>query len=86
MCEYHGVTTLDTLCEGEQAYLERIDDSSGLLGKRLCDLGWTAGTPIRCVRVSPLGDPVAYGVRGAVIALRRLDGKGILVRRREDKK
>ena len=85
MCEYHGVTTLDTLCEGEQAYLERMDDTE-MLGKRLGDLGWTAGTPIRCVRVSPLGDPVAYGVRGAVIALRRSDGKGILVRRREDKK
>lgn len=85
MCEFHGVTTLDTLCEGEQAYLERIDDS-GMLGKRLGDLGWTAGTPVRCLRASPLGDPVAYGVRGAVIALRRSDGKSILVRRREVKK
>ncbi len=83
MCEYIGVTTLDTLCEGEQAYLERIDDR-GILGKRLCDLGWTQGTPVRCVRKSPLGDPVAYGVRGAVIALRRVDGKNILVRRREE--
>ena len=84
MCEYIGVTTLDTLCEGEQAYLERIDDSA-MLGKRLGDLGWTAGTPVRCLRASPLGDPVAYGVRGAVIALRRSDSKEIRVCRREVK-
>ena len=84
MCEYIGVTTLDTLCEGEQAYLERIDDSA-MLGKRLGDLGWTAGTPVRCLRASPLGDPVAYGVRGAVIALRRSDSKRIWVCRREVK-
>lgn len=37
---------------------------------RLLDLGFVPGTPIQRLRTGPLGDPVAYLVRGAVIALR----------------
>lgn len=35
------------------------------------DLGFTEGTVVSVIRKSPLGDPTAYGVRGAVIALRK---------------
>ncbi len=83
MCERNDITTLDLLCEGEQALLLGMDEKHALYG-RLTDLGWTQGTPIRCVRVSPLGDPVAYGVRGAILALRRADSRGISVRRTGD--
>jgi ferrous iron transport protein A len=38
--------------------------------RRLLDLGLAVGTIIEAVRRSPLGDPTAYRVRGAVIALR----------------
>ena len=82
MCEHMDITTLDKLCEGECGILCRIDGAHPLKA-RLSDLGWTEGTPVRCVRVSPLGDPVAYGVRGAVLALRRADSRGISVRRAE---
>ncbi len=71
--------TLDTLREGDRAVLCRIDEAH-TLQQRLLDLGWTDGTPVECLRVSPLGDPVAYLVRGSVIALRRQDTKGIVVR------
>jgi ferrous iron transport protein A len=37
---------------------------------RLLDLGFVPGTPIQRLRTGPLGDPVAYLVRGTVIALR----------------
>lgn len=71
--------TLDTMAEGETALLCHIEKGHPLC-ERLLDLGWTENTPVRCVRVSPLGDPVAYSVRGSVIALRRSDGRGIFVR------
>lgn len=72
--------TLDMMREGEDAVLCCIDAGHPLYG-RLIDLGWTENTPILCVRISPLGDPVAYSVRGSVIALRRTDGRRISVRR-----
>jgi len=48
-------------------------------GRRLMDLGFVPGTRVRVLRTSPLGDPRAYLVRGAVIALRREDAARILV-------
>lgn len=76
------ILTLDRLRVGETAVLGCIAEHHPLRG-RLIDLGWTAGTTVRCERVSPLGDPVAYRVRGSVIALRRSDGQGIPVCRCE---
>ena len=38
--------------------------------RRLLDLGLAVGTIIEAVRRSPLGDPTAYRIRGAVVALR----------------
>ncbi len=45
---------------------------------RLKDLGVVENTLVRCVMVSPLGDPKAYEIRGAVIALRKEDSENIL--------
>ena len=49
------------------------------MGRRLRDMGLVRGTPVRCLQVSPLGDPVAYLIRGAVVALRRADSRMIRV-------
>ncbi len=38
---------------------------------RLLDLGLVPGTAVVAVRRSPAGDPTAFSVRGAVIALRK---------------
>lgn len=45
----------------------------GATGQRLLDLGLTPHTPIRCIGRSPSGDPRAYLVRGAIIAIRTCD-------------
>ena len=81
MNEYRVVQalTLNDMREGERAVLCRIDEQHSLY-ERLIDLGWTDGTPVECVRISPLGDPVAYLVRGSVIALRRQDALNIPIR------
>ena len=39
--------------------------------RRMTDLGFIPGTPIRCEFDAPFKDPTAYSVRGTVIALRR---------------
>ena len=37
------------------------------------------GTEVECVQKSPAGDPIAYDIRGAVIALRSDDSKFVIV-------
>lgn len=49
------------------------------------DLGLTADTQVECLGVSPLGDPVSYRIRGAVIAIRREYSRQIRVNGNENK-
>lgn len=51
----------------------------GLLKRRILDLGILPGTVIECIRRSPAGDPTAYSIRGATIALRHDDASQIRV-------
>ncbi len=53
--------------------------SEGITRRRLLDLGFVPGTKIEVLRKSPIGDPTAYFIRGAVIALRDVDADKILV-------
>jgi ferrous iron transport protein A len=53
--------------------------AEGLVRRRLLDLGFIPGTRIDVVHRSALGDPVAYRVRGATIALRGVDADQVLV-------
>ena len=47
--------------------------------RRLQDLGLAEGREILCLGRSPLGDPAAYLICGAAIALRRADSRQIEV-------
>lgn len=58
---------------------------SGAMRRRLMDLGLTADTQVECLGVSPLGDPVSYRIRGAVIAIRREYSRQIRVDGNENK-
>jgi ferrous iron transport protein A len=48
--------------------------------RRFLDIGLTPDTLVECVNVSPQGDPKAFLIRGAVIAIRREDCKNILIK------
>lgn len=48
---------------------------------RLQDLGLVPGREVTAVMCSPLGDPIAYLICGAVIALRRCDAACVTVTR-----
>lgn len=53
--------------------------SDGTIRRRMLDLGLTYGTEIEALQRSPSGDPIAYDIRGAVIALRSEETSKIMV-------
>lgn len=53
--------------------------STGSIRRRLLDIGITQGTQATCLYKSPSGDPTAYFIRGAVIALRTEDASNVCV-------
>jgi ferrous iron transport protein A len=67
------------LAIGESACVQDLH-VEGAVRRRLLDLGFSIGTRVTAVRRSPLGDPVAFEVRGAVIALRQEQAEAIEVR------
>lgn len=54
--------------------------NSGSMRQRLTDLGLVEGSRVTCLGRSLWGDPAAYEICGAVIALRRADCEQILLR------
>ena len=71
--------SLNALRQGDCAYVSEISARSAI-GRRLTDLGLVPGTRVGCELVSPAGDPAAYRIRGALIALRRRDADLVAVR------
>ncbi len=76
MCE---TMCLSELRPGERARVCALR-TEGAMRRRLLDLGLLENTVVTCVGRSPCGDPAAYQICGAVIALRRADSRGVLVR------
>ena len=73
---------LDALRTGERAFVEGIAPAvQGPERRRLLDLGIVPGTEITAEMRSAGGDPIAYRIRGALIALRKTQAAGIYVRR-----
>lgn len=64
--------TLDALGVGQWGRVAEVATEPAMR-RRLLDLGLVPGTAVSCTAVSPAGDPAAYLIRGAVIALRRRD-------------
>lgn len=70
------MTTLDQLPIGASGTVVRLH-SQGANRRRMLDLGILPGTRILAETRSPLGDPVAYRIREALIALRREQARQI---------
>ncbi len=69
---------LCALSVGECGRVERLL-TDGAMRRRLLDIGLTEGTAVKCVGRSPGGDPAAYLIRGAVIAIRDKDASTVLL-------
>lgn len=61
--------TMNEMRIGQTGYVKNII-MSGSMRRRLQDIGLIQGTQIECVLKSPAHDPVAFMIRGALIALR----------------
>lgn len=70
--------TLDKLRVGQRGVVSALL-AEGSMRRRMIDLGIVDGTEIECVGESPAGDPRAYLIRGAVIAIRAKDAKGVCI-------
>lgn len=74
--------TLDTLNIGDVAVIESIK-SKGSIRRRFLDIGLIPGCKVECVLKNPSGNPTAYFIRGATIAIRNEDAKEIWVKKVE---
>jgi ferrous iron transport protein A len=73
-----GKTTLNHIPIGQCGTVVSLE-SCGKERRRMLDLGLVEGTVVQALQKSPSGDPVAYSIRGAVIALREEDARLISV-------
>jgi len=73
-----SVCSLTDLKIGETARVNKLS-LTGSMRRRVQDIGLIEGTEVECVLKSPGGDPIAYQIRGAIIALRNEDSLNILV-------
>lgn len=69
------------LSDMEEGTMSRVTEllAEGGIRRRLRDIGLIEGTNIRCLNRGPSGDPIAYLIRGAVIALRREDSSKVII-------
>lgn len=70
--------TLARLLPGQRAIVRSLNMENPMR-RRLLDLGLTEHTEILCLGRSPLGDPSAYLIRGAIIAIRLKDTRQIII-------
>jgi ferrous iron transport protein A len=69
---------LNNLPLGKKARV-KVLTSDGIVRRRMLDLGLISDTEVEALQKSPSGDPIAYYIRGAVIALRSEEASKILV-------
>ncbi|MFA9379900.1 MAG: ferrous iron transport protein A [Acetanaerobacterium sp.] len=72
------LNSLNDLKQGETAKVSTLL-STGSMRRRLQDIGLIEGTEVECLQKSPAGDPIAYLIRGAVIALRSEDSSNVMI-------
>ena len=74
--------TLDQLHDGELAILVGYaPEAPASWRRRFEDLGFIPETEVRRERRAPLGDPLAFRLRGTVLCLRRAEARLVKVRR-----
>lgn len=69
---------LNDMKPGERASVRELRNM-GNMRRRLLDIGLIENTEIQCLGRSPGGDPTAFLIRGAVIAIRSEDCADIIV-------
>ncbi len=63
---------------GEKVIINEIDTSNPS-HQRIIEIGFTPGQEIELVNISAFDDPMAFSVRGTLIAMRRKEADCIIV-------
>jgi ferrous iron transport protein A len=66
---------------GESAIISNLSQVDKAYRYKLLTMGLTCETPVRLVRVAPLGDPIQLEARGVALSVRKEEIKGLKVRR-----
>lgn len=70
---------LNDLRIGETAVVESID-ITGILKRRIIDMGLTKGSKIKIEKIAPMGDPIDIRVKNSHIAIRKSDASNIRIK------
>jgi ferrous iron transport protein A len=63
---------------GEKVIIDDIDTSNPS-HQRIIEIGFTPGQEIQLVNISAFDDPMAFSIRGSLIAMRRKEADCIIV-------
>lgn len=69
---------LNELPVGKKARIKMLSKNI-LPRRRLLDLGLIPNTIVKTERISPSGNPIAFNIRGAIIALRKEEIENVIV-------
>lgn len=70
--------SLDELGAGLAARVKSVR-GSGPVARRLLEMGFVPGAPVRVIKAAPLGDPLEVRVRNYHLALRRSEAQTVSV-------
>ncbi len=70
---------LNQLSVGKTARVKEILNS-GISRRRFLDLGLIPNSLVSVERLSPSGNPIAFNIRGSIIALRKEEAENIVVK------
>jgi ferrous iron transport protein A len=65
------VKKLSRMKAGEEGKIKNVGAASGLLKKRLLDMGCVAGCYVKIKKLAPLGDPIEITVKNYSLSLRK---------------
>ena len=71
---------LSELVAGQRGRVVHVD-ARAEVGQRIMEMGVTPGTTVQMVGAAPMGDPLAYEVRGYRLSLRRAEAALVEVER-----
>lgn len=72
------IKNLSEVCVGQNAVVKSIN-CSGLIKRRLIDMGITPGITILVKKKAPLGDPIELFLRGYNLSIRKSEAENIII-------
>ena len=73
------------LLPGDEGIIWHIEDDANEF-ERIREMGLSDGTPIRLIKLAPLGDPIEIKVRGTYLTIRKSMAAKIYIRKKCQKR